>query len=354
MKHLAIVKLWALGDIVMATPMLQAVHAAHPGCRVTWIANKTWAPALEEHPLIAEVIALDIDAWRGLWRGGRFAAWGRETARIRRDLRARGFDALIHCHPEKWWMAFLAVAPRRVALFHGAVPRWARAAYTDVVTYAPGAHETDFYLGATRHLGIPDAGHALSVAEPSAGKAYADAFLARHAPGHCGPVVLLAPLATADNRCWEPERYAEIIRWLWRERGAVVVLSCAGKDAEKIRPIVELSGVCPILADGTTVPEYVALIARADLVVCADSSAMHLAAATGTPFIALFGATPVECRAPRKSGVGGTALFHPLPCAPCDRSTCANPEFRACMKQITVAEVKSAIDGYLTGTGARA
>ena len=100
-----------------------------------------------------------------------------------------------------------------------------------------------------------------------------------------------------------------------------------------------------ILAAGTTLRQYVALLRRADLVISGNSSPMHVAAAVGTPFVALFGPTPTFERVPL---VGpGTALARPLPCAPCDLPTCANPVFRQCMTLIEVDDVLAAAAPFL-------
>ena len=122
-------------------------------------------------------------------------------------------------------------------------------------------------------------------------------------------------------------------------------------DGAAAAEIARRSSAPIVLAAGTTLRQYVALLRRAALVVCGDSSPMHLAAAVGTPFVALFGPTPADRRAPLAGA--GRVLARPPACAPCDRATCANPVFRQCLKLIDVADVQQACDALLPALVAR-
>ncbi len=347
MKHIAILKLQALGDIVMSTPLLTAIKTKYPDCRITWIANKTWAPALEGHPLIAEVIALPTEHRRKLWRGRNYARWFADTWRLQGELGERRFDAVLNFHPERWWTHPLCVAPRRVGVFPGKVPFWAGAVCTDILRNEHTEHDTKHYLAATRHLGIPDAGYTLTIGAEEDRVLFFRDFVARHAPGHRGPVVVVAPFSTADNKCWDGSRVAALCDRLRTQFGALVIMTMGPGDGEKAREIAEQAAYPPVLAEGTSLPEYIALLRHADLAVTMDSSAMHLCAALGTPFVTLWGPTD-ETKLRPLVGEGMT-LRSPLACAPCHRSTCANPYFRECMDRITVSDVEGAVasSGFL-------
>jgi heptosyltransferase-2 len=167
--------------------------------------------------------------------------------------------------------------------------------------------------------------------------------LVAEAAGADGPLIVIAPYSTSDNRNWEDDRCVALCRWLRATYGALVAVTCSGRDRERgqalCRAVGEIGVECVSKASLT---EYIALIAMSQLVVCADSSAMHIAAALGTPFVALFGATPVERRKPLRGR--GVAVCKPIPCAPCDKQTCAHSEFRACMRAIELADVQAAVE----------
>jgi ADP-heptose:LPS heptosyltransferase len=63
--------------------------------------------------------------------------------------------------------------------------------------------------------------------------------------------------------------------------------------------------------------KIIALIHRCTFLISGDTGPMHIAAAVGTPYLALFGATPAKGRAPLTGK--GLVLQHPVPCGPCDK-----------------------------------
>jgi heptosyltransferase-2 len=93
-----------------------------------------------------------------------------------------------------------------------------------------------------------------------------------------------------------------------------------------------------------------ALLARALLLVSGDTGPMHAAASIGTPYLALFGPTPTQDRVPL---VGtGRAVFHRVPCGPCDKKRCGNTgeDVLRCLRLITVDEALTAANELISGT----
>jgi ADP-heptose:LPS heptosyltransferase len=91
------------------------------------------------------------------------------------------------------------------------------------------------------------------------------------------------------------------------------------------------------------------LIAASEVFVACDTGPMHIAVATGTPLLALFGAAD-----PLRTGPFGreaSVLYEPAPCSPCRRRHC-NVEGHPCMNNLTVDAVYSRIrrDRDLLGT----
>jgi heptosyltransferase-3 len=79
---------------------------------------------------------------------------------------------------------------------------------------------------------------------------------------------------------------------------AQIVLSCAPSEADKARDLA-LAATTPIVVSGeATLLQYAALLRAADLVVCNDSSALHIAAAVGSPIVVIFGPTKASEKAP--------------------------------------------------------
>jgi heptosyltransferase-1 len=347
-KRILIIKLWALGDILMATPLLNALLARWPDAQITWVADSQYAGILESHPLLHALVSVDTGRWRRLLRQGKLVAWLAEARRLHKDMQARHFDIAVNFHPQKWWMRILAVAPIRVGLFGTNKRLPTRRLYTHSISESASgaAHNTHRYLEAAAALGCPPASKAMTLGETPDEAPFWDEFRRTQAIDKNQPIVVLAPFATTENRVWETDRLAQLIDWLQDDCGAGVIVSAGPKDHSAVCKIIELvKGKPPVIAEGLTLRQYVAVLRGADLIVCGDSSPMHIAGALGKPYVALFGPTPVAGRAPLAGP--GIALAKPLPCAPCDQSGCRNPIFRECLKLITVADVQAAVSALL-------
>jgi ADP-heptose:LPS heptosyltransferase len=349
-ESILIIKMWALGDILMATPMLNAIRAAKPDARISWMVDVQHAELLANHPLIDELIVIDAGQWRRLLRKANIPAWIARTSELNADMRSRRFDTVINCFPEKWWTYYLCAAPVRVGLFPSPTLPRTRHLYTHALPRPTraGLHNTDHYLLATEAAGYPPASKKMSVGETAHEAVFLEEFARRHAMIVGRMTVVIAPFSTALNRTFDMALTVGIADWLVSECEAQVIVTGAPGDADRARAIAGRASVSVIVAESTTVREYIALIRRADLVITGDSSAMHIAAAVGTPYVALFGPTPSDERAPLEGR--GVVLSKPLSCAPCDLPTCANKVFQQCMRLIELADVQRAVNAVGAGT----
>jgi ADP-heptose:LPS heptosyltransferase len=136
------------------------------------------------------------------------------------------------------------------------------------------------------------------------------------------------------NKDWPGEYWETLIDWLLTrytiiDAGAM----CADRRSRCEPNYVDLVG-------RTTLPQFMAAIAAADLLVVPETGPMHIAAAVGTPSVVIYGGyiDPVA------SGYAGNINFYsPVPCAPCWlRDAC--PYDKKCLHQITPAQVEGAVD----------
>lgn len=325
----------------MATPMLNAIRAREPDARITWIVDTYHAGVLANHPRIDELIALDSGQWRRLLRKVNLPGWVKRTRELNSDMRARRFDAVINCQPEKWWTYFLCPAPVTVALFPSPTVPASGRLYTHAIPKPKrvGLHNTDHFLQATSAIGFPPASKRMSIGETADEQPFYEDFAKRHALTAGRPTVVIAPFSTAQNRSFDPVFTARIADWLTEEAGARVVMTGGPGDGARAREVVDAARKGSIVvATDTALREYISILRHADLVITGDSSPMHLAAALDVPYVTLFGPTPVDERAPLEGR--GSVLVKPIPCAPCDLPTCSNKIFQECMKRIELADVQ--------------
>ncbi len=349
-RRVLIIKLRHHGDVLLTSPLFTVLANHLPGVRADALVYDDTAPLLEGHPHVHRIHRVGRQ-WRKLpWR----ARWQQERALLA-DLRQVGYDLVIHL-TEHWRGARLARALRpRLAV----TPAWPRRAgsrlWQGSFTHhypqpARLRHTVEKHLDALRCLGIhptPDERKLVLVpgreAEEEASRLLAGAGLGER------PFVLFHPTSRWLFKCWNIAQCSRFIQALQQREIPVVVTAAPEKaELERVeqilapleRPVVDLSG-------RLGVKSLAALTARAGCFVGMDSLPMHIAAAMGTPTVALFGPSgdaewgpwQVPCR----------VLTHPVPCRPCGMDGCAGGKVSDCLERIEAEAVLTAVQELMGG-----
>ena len=326
-----IVKPSSLGDVVDAVPVAVALKEAFPAVEVHWLAGRPYAELLAAQPSVDRVLVFDRRRWGG-WGFWRHRV---EWRTLVRQLREAGYDVAIDLQglARSALLTRASGAPARVGL--SSARECARLAYTVTVgPREPEVHAVDRYLQVLRALGVAPPGEArFGLAVPQEAGEQVEARLAAEAVS--GRFVCLAPGARWESKRWPVERFAELGARLAEAQGVEVVVVGAEEDRALARVIAERVG--PTARDWTgrtTLVELAALLERSALVVTNDSGPMHLAAALGTPLVALFGPTnPVRTGPYSPRAVVVTSAAH---CAPCYRRRC---DRLVCLEEVRVEDV---------------
>jgi heptosyltransferase-2 len=337
-----------LGDIIMALPALRAVRARWPDAHLAAAVPRAFAPLAEAAGGVDAVVPL-VPA-RG-WRD-REAAWADTAA-----LAAGRFDvALLLTNsfgsawlarragiPERWGYG----GPLRSGLLTRAVPRPRRRA-------AAVRHHARYYARLVEALGCRVDTYRVRIDVPAAWRDAAVRQLAARGVGAEDEIVAFAPgAAYGSAKRWPPPLVAAAIDRVARDLGAVPVLVGTPADRPTAQAIhAALAAAAPArertrvvdLVGETDVPALAGVIARARAFVSNDSGAMHLAAAAGTPVVAVFGPTDEHETAPLGPHV---VVSSPVWCRPCLRREC--PLDHRCMRTIGPTEVYGAIAGLIAG-----
>jgi len=295
-RRVLIIRYSALGDVVLATSVLQPLRALFPEARLEWVTSPAYAPLLAGLPELAAV--------HGLARAGPDGPAG-----LRARLRGR-FDLAIDLQEKvkSGWLAWSA-APRRLH-FHRRSAGEALLALLGRDRPNVRGHATRQYADVLAPLGGGPPGP-LRVALSEAARAAAGAALAGAGDR---PLVALAPGATWATKRWAPERFAEVGEAL-HAQGLGLVL-CAGPGDAAAVAAFRAACRAPLVADlgALKVDGLAAALARVRLLVACDSGPVHLASAVGTPALALFGPTSAVRWGP---AAPGRALSLGLACQPC-------------------------------------
>lgn len=331
--RILVVRLSAIGDVVMASGLIPALRARWPDAQISWLAEPATAPLLRQHPALSEVIVWPRQEWRALWRARRLGALWRAVGEFRRGLRARRFDITLDAQGllKSGLMAWWSGAPRRVGLLSREGSQWLM---TERVSARAGddtrmSHE---YRDLAAHLGAPPDSFRLWLAVGDTARDAARARLAE--AGVTGGFVALAPFTTRPQKHWFEDRWAALARAL-RAEGRVPVLlggpadrEAAARIAAEAPGLVDLTGRLPL-------DQTVAAIGEAGLLVGVDTGLTHMGTALGRPTVALFGSTRpyLDALTPRTA-----VLYEALPCSPCRRHPTCHGRFD-CMRQWSVERV---------------
>ena len=170
-------------------------------------------------------------------------------------------------------------------------------------------HITETYLALPAAAGVPITSRDVQLVPLADDVSHAEHLVARG-----GNKVLVHPGTRSPFRVWPVERFADVCDRLQDTLGAqVFLIAGAGEQplVEQIRAQMRTHAV--VLEPPRDVGRLAALIARFDALLCHDSGPMHIAAAVGTPVVALFGAQNATIWRPL--GPRHTILQTPLPCA---------------------------------------
>ncbi len=356
-----------LGDVILTLPL---VHLLRELEEVTWIGalvTPAGASFLESQDGLDEIFVYDK---RGRDRG---AAGLLRTARA---LRSHGIDTALIPHRSfrSALVPVLAGIGRRVGFDESG----GRILLTDVVPYRVRGHEVERVasllgpiggaglLGTVGGAGLLGTVDGAGPAGPVAGAAgpgtipfsirvppdefsAVDGILAGLGVQSGAGIVAVAPGSRWSTKRWCAPSFAGAADALSHEYGLAVVLTGGEDDAEAARAVADRMEEPPIdLTGRTTTASWIALIARARVLVSNDSAAAHVAAGVGTPVVAIFGPTVPEQGFAPYTGAA-RVVGAPVDCRPCGRhggERCARGTM-VCMTDVGIPDVLEAVRDLL-------
>ena len=318
-----------IGDAVMNTALLAAIRDRFPQAHIAVIARKGPAIVLEHQPHINEIHTLDDRTSEG-----RKAAlqW----------LKRSKFDAAFVI-PNSWRAAlpfWRAGIPIRV----GTTRNMRQILFTHPITFtATDLHEHEVHT--TRQLISPWRDPAslqrptLTLGITEEERIWATDYIARIGNGKL--VACLNPgAAFGGAKRWPPERYAAVGQALVEHHDMAVFVQAGPGEEEMAREVCDATAAPLHNAAGElTLRHLMAVLAQSKLLITNDSGPMHIAAAMGTPTVAIFGSTDPVNTAPWSDRA--VVVQHRVPCSPCHQRTC--PIDHRCMTGVTAVMVMEAV-----------
>lgn len=343
--RVVLVKLAALGDVIMASTLVGALRTRWPESQLTWVTGTPLAPLVGRLDGVDSILPVDTAALLT----GRLPARVAALAAAWRAIGRQPYDLGLVAHTDPryasllWGARVRAVRRFRVGPLgspHGAdaagqdaSPReWMGAAYARMLDGLNGDHPRPSPPRLARLQLSPEE-------------------LARGKPAH--GAVLVAPGGARNLLRDNPLRRWPLSQWVALTRALVaaghrVVLVGSPEDTDEAAALTAAVPAVTSLVGRTTLLELAALLARARLLVSHDSGPMHLAALTRTPTVALFGPTDPAVFVPPGAAVVVASAAANLPCAPCyDGKGYAACRSNRCLNEVTSVQVMRAVDVLL-------
>jgi len=342
-KNILLIKMSALGDVVMTLPTLAALKKHYPGTAIDWLVEPAAAGLLAGHPYLNRVLVSPRPDLKALAAKGQFRRARLLLTDFLRDLGRINYDVVLDLQGllKSGLMTFLARGRRKIGF-----DRTREGAHLflneKMPPYDPEEHAALRYLKAAAYLGAAGPAddpppryyetppEAEQGAEAMLGPAWNEGFL------------VLNPGAKWATKLWPPGHWRTMAEGLAEETGLKLVLTGGPEDALMAEEICRVApGMAVNLCGRTSLPELAAILARARLMVSADTGPLHLGAAVGAGGLALFGPT----RPNRTGPFGGRfeIMRPPLDCLGCLKKRCPRP----CLADLSPAAVRAKLKAKL-------
>jgi lipopolysaccharide heptosyltransferase II len=319
-QRILLLRLERIGDLLMVLDAIAQVRALAPRARIDLAVGSWNLPLARLIPSVDSIEVIDVP-WMA--REGHGATWPAMLRRFR-EWRGRRYDLAINFEPDIRSNILMALsgASRTVGLSSGG----GAAVLTDAIAPDPGAHIADtaqrlvehaFADGHTEHTQLDATRPLTRLAVPEEARRQAADLIGRISPR--GLTIGIQPGAGRQIKEWDPARFAEVGAGLARSHGAKIVLIGSAADRvalDAVRrawphdvPLVQLPTETDLIV-------LAAVLERLALFITGDTGPMHLAAAVGTPVLAVFGPSLPTRYAPLSAK--SRIVRIDIPCSPCN------------------------------------
>lgn len=322
-KRILVIKLRAIGDVLLSTAVLKNLRQAFPNSQIDFLTEQPSKEVLDGNPYVNSSIIFNSQTQRsvGLLAG----------------IRKRSYDLVIDLfgNPRSALVTYFSGAKYRV----GYRFKWRQYCYNIIVEPRGGEiHNVEFNLDALRMIDIPISDSTPFFPLDDTSESFAGQFFQSN---HLDTdfVVALNPGGGWYTKRWRPNQFAQLGDVLVRDYHANVLILW-GPDEKKLAEEIQAHMKSKaLLIPPTTLKQLGAILKRCSALVTNDSSPMHIAASFGVPVLAIFGPTRPELQGPL--GEQHVVVRNEnLVCLGCNFTKC--PIGNPCMEELSVQSVADA------------
>ncbi len=343
--NILIVKLSAIGDVVHTLPSLKALRTLYPDAHITWIVEEASSDILYHHPDLDRVIVSYRKRWiKDLKKFKNIKSTFAEIRTIIKKIRDRRYDLVIDFHGLFKSALFVFLSGGKRKLGYDSMQELNGLFLTDKIYEDMQKHAVERYLDLIRYAGYDGPVLKASITIEPEDQRRVLTLLDKNHVDINEPFVTVSPVALWDTKLWNNEKFAHLCDRISSELKVAIILTGNRKEGRltQIESLMEYPVVN--LGSSTTLRELAYLYSLSKLLITTDSGPMHIAAAVGTPTIALFGPTDPGRTGPY--GNGHLIIRRNVPCSPCFLKSCNSMK---CMNDISVEEVLKAVQNKLKG-----
>ena len=337
--RILLIRLRNIGDVLLMVPTIRAFRQAFPKAFISALVNSGTEEMLTVNPLLDEVLVFDPR-----WKELPFLEHWRNELAFAAQVRRRKFDLAVNL-TEGDRGAFLCLASGaalKTGIYENNKALWWKARIFDHLVRIPNwkAHMVEQMLETPRSLGVPVTDKRVEIFFTREDRDSIEGLLREGGLGSHEGTVHIHPTSRWLFKCWRDEGMARVIDRL-EETGKVKVVLTGGneeRERKKIEAILARCKTRPINLSGKiTLKQLAALSQRSLFFIGVDTAPMHIAAAVGTPVIALFGPSGEFHWGPW--GDGHVVIKKEMDCRPCGKDGCQGSKRSRCLEEITEGDV---------------
>jgi heptosyltransferase-1 len=341
--NILIVKLSAIGDVIHTLPALNAIRNYYPEANITWLVEEDAASLVIGHRALNRVIVSKRKRWLKALRSLSLLSTIKEVHGFIKVLRDTRYDMILDFQALLKSGILIALARGQRKIGFGKGLEHMEHSYIFLNERIPAVdmeiHALTRGMMLLNAIGIPtnEVEYKLPVSNDDWEKV--DELIKRH--GLIGVKILIAinPVAKWESKLWPKERFARLADMIIDKYDARIVFTGGPEDRPTIQDVMSAMKRRALnLAGQTTLKMLAALYEKTALVISTDTGPMHLAAAMGTPVVAIFGPTAPWRTGPY--GSGHRVVRADSECSPCFKRQCETID---CMHQISVDQVFDAV-----------
>ncbi|MBW1679500.1 MAG: glycosyltransferase family 9 protein [Deltaproteobacteria bacterium] len=341
-----IIKLSSLGDVIQTLSVLSPLRKKYPEAHISWLIEEEAAELIIDHPLVDQVLVFRKNKWLKEFANYRkWVQFFREISDFIKEIRSYSYDLIIDFQGLFKSGIFVGICRGKRKLGFSPAREKSHIFLDEKIPYPKSSlHAVDRYIHLIESLGCSCQSPKFFIPIRQNHRDKIIEFFQEKKIAPDDPIVLLHPGTRWKAKLWEEEKWAVLGDQLHQKNGAQIIFTGSREDFSLVKRIIDRMKFSGINTAGRWgLKELAFLQTQADVIVIPDSGPMHLAAAVGTPVVALFGPTHPALTGPY--GKIHMVTVKSIECRPCFRRKCSPNK---CMTEISVREVREATEPYLS------